>query len=167
MKKLPDLQRSKDILRALMDPEQSETVPWSASELAAMLEHQLAAPLMAEVDRLAELNECPRAEVAKLISESKCKTFGDVLREKSPEPELLRMVKDFAKAVMSEPDTLPRDVARILYVASILAGTRVQGGKPLTTLSEASIEREARRCLSFGWLPVAVRKLIRDRLANR
>jgi hypothetical protein len=156
--------KSKDIMRALMDPSQPDSVPWSSNELRAMLEHQMATPLAAEIERLAGSSDCSQQDAAELIASSNCHTFRDVL-QKEPPATLLRMVKDFAKAAMLDPDGIPRDVGRVIYILAILRGQR-HGAKSLTTLDKGSIEREVRRCLSFTWLPETVRAIIRAQLST-
>jgi hypothetical protein len=157
--------KSKDILRALMAPSRPDTGAWSSNELREILEHQMAAPLVAEQERFAMLAGCATNRVADLISSSSCRTFGDLLRNKTPPIAALRLVKDFAKAAMADEDDLPRDVARVLYILTILRGQKVSGGQ-LTGLDDSIIVREARRCLAFGWLPEHVRSLVREGLKN-
>ena len=164
MKPLGERQESKDILRALMDPSHDDVVAWSASDLRAILAHQLGTPLREEVDQLAEAGACTRESVVAAIQASGCRTFGELLQLEAPHLEMLRLVKDYAKAAIATRGShLPGDVARLLYVLSILRG-RAVGASEMTTLTEESIEREARRCLTYRWLPQDVRQWIRDGL---
>ncbi len=149
---------SKDILRSLMDPFQPAVASWSASDLRSILEHQLASTLLSEADKLAELSQSSRKAVLAVLDSCGCKTFFDVLT-KVPSGAALRILKDYAKGSMAEDGGLPRDVARVIYVAAILR-SRQAGIAEMTSLSDASIEREARRCLTFGWLPDSARKLL-------
>lgn len=161
MTKAPTASRkSKDILRALMDPSQPDAVPWSSSDLRAMLEHQLAAPLACEVDRLAELARCSREHVSSVVAECGCDTFADALRDGSPSASVLSMLKNCAKGAMASQGDLPRDVARVLYVLAIVRG-RQAGMDGITSLGEANITRAVARCLTFGWLPDDIRDLLR------
>ena len=155
--------RSKDIIRALMNPSRLDTVPWSSSDLRAMLEHQLATPLTSELDRLAELSQCSREQAISIITSCGCHSFGDLLREDSPFVSALKMLKDYAKASLVNEEDLPRDVARVLYVIAILRG-REAGIADVSSLDDMSIERAVRRCLTYGWLPDDVRELLRNRL---
>jgi hypothetical protein len=156
-------QRSKDILSAIMDVSQPAMIPWSPNDLRAILEHQLATPLAMEIDRLTQCSGCNREEVSQLIEDSKCRTFGEFLAIANPSRKMLAVIKDFAKSAMSDSEILPRDVARIIYVSVILRGRQIKG-RALTTLDADSIEREARRCLSYGWLPESTRDIIRKGL---
>ncbi len=151
---------SKDILRSLMDPVQPAVASWSASDLRSILEHQLASNLVSEVDQLAEFSQRPREAALAVIDACGCKTFFDVLAAKVPSDAALRMLKDYAKRLMADEGGLPRDVARVIYVAAILRARQARIAN-MTSLSEASIERETRRCLTFGWLPDSVGEMLR------
>ena len=153
-------QRSKDILRALMDPSQPDAVPWSSSDLRAILEHQLATPLVSEFDQLAEASRLSGDRVLSILEASGCRTFRDAIRNASQSADAIRLVKDLAKASLAQDGDLPRDVARVLYVLAIVHG-RQAGVSNLTSLDDASLERETRRCLTFGWLPDEIRRLLR------
>ena len=153
-------QRSKDILRALMDPSEPDVVPWSSSDLRAILEHQLATPLVSELDQLAEAGRIPSDQVLRILEASGCRTFLDVIRNVSLCADAIRLVKDLAKTSLAHSGDLPRDVARVLYVLAILRAQQA-GVSDLTSLDSASLERETRRCLTFGWLPDEIRCLLR------
>jgi hypothetical protein len=160
MKPAPANRKSKDILRALMDPSQPDAVPWSSTELRAILDHQLAASLIAERARLAEITHSSLDQISALIETSSCQTFGDLLLCTSPHIPTLALLKDFAKASLIDEGDLPREVARVLYIMAILRG-RLSGTHLMTSLDSASIERETRRCLTYAWLPDSVRQSLR------
>jgi len=69
-------------------------------------------------------------------------------------------LKRYAKNALAECGHLPRDVARVLYVAAIVRG-RLAGIPGMTSPDRAGVEREARRCLTYGWLPPELRALLR------
>lgn len=150
---------SRLLLRTLMDPSASEPVQWSVRDMRAMLEHQLATPLVAESERVLELCAGKAGKILPLMERSPALTFFDVLRAASP-IELLTFIKEFAKSSVVSGTDLPRDVARILYVVAILCGTD-SNARSITSLDDASIEREARWCLSIPWLPEDLRHLVR------
>lgn len=70
------------------------------------------------------------------------------------------MFKGYVKQSLTKEGYLPRDVARVLYVTVILRG-RQAGIGDITSLDEVNLKREARRCLTFGWLPDGIRELLR------
>ncbi|MGO9119700.1 MAG: hypothetical protein ACLQPD_19070 [Desulfomonilaceae bacterium] len=152
-------QGSKDILSALLDSAQPDAVRWSSKDLRSILEHQLATPFACELDHLTELAECSVEEASEVIESCGSRTFGDLLLECSPPDRALRMLKDYAKKSLTRQGNLPRDVARVLYICSILRA-RQSGIGNITSLDDANLAREARRCLTFGWLPDQVRELL-------
>ena len=156
-------QRSKDILRALMDPSKPDAVPWSSSDLRAILEHQLATSLVSEVDQLSEASRLSSDQVLPILEASGCQTYRDVIQPPSQSPDAIRLVKALAKASLAHGGDLPRDVARVLYVLAILRGRRT-GVPDLTSLDDASLDREMWRCLTFGWLPDEIRCMLRTDL---
>lgn len=158
---MPRAKPVKNILRALMDPSRPDTVPWASRELREMLLHQLRTPLLAEVDRFAQIMNCSAIRLQELPEKDRSLTFGDILRHPTPAPEILQFVKEFAKASLTTADDLPRDVARIIYLMAILRG-RSSGFTSISSMDRASLERETRRCLTFGWLPEAVAKDLRS-----
>ncbi|MCC5829126.1 MAG: hypothetical protein JJU36_06725 [Phycisphaeraceae bacterium] len=152
--------KSKDIIRALMDPALPDTVPWSSSDLRAILEHQLDVSLAQESDRLAESNRQSAEQMASILSRCSKSTFGSILNDAMPAEDAVELIKNYAKASLAGDGDLPRDVARVLYVMAILRG-RFAGYEGVSSLDESSLDREAQRCLTFGWLPGRVSDLIR------
>jgi len=153
--------KSKNILRALMDPSEPDAVPWSSGELRAMLEHQLATQLEAECNSLARTSQCTVEQAREVIRSCGCLTFGDLLLNRSAPIEAVRLVKEYAKTSLTRDGDLPRDVARVLYVLSILCGRRAGAGH-ITSMDESSLSREISRCLTFAWLPESIRDAIRN-----
>jgi hypothetical protein len=153
-------QRSKDIIRALMDPSEPDAVPWSSSDLRAILEHQLATRLVLEVDQLAEAGRVSAHQVLSILEPCGCWTYLDAIQNASQCPDAIKLIKNLAKASLAHGGDLPRDVARVLYVLAILNGQRA-GVSDITSLDRANLDRETRRCLTFGWLPEQVRCLLR------
>ena len=143
-----------------MDPSEPDAVPWSSRDLRAILEHQLATPLLSELDELAETGGISKDQVLPILEACGCQTFLDVIRNASQCADAIRLIKNLAKASLAHGSDLPRDVARVLYVLAILHGQQAEVSD-LTSLDSASLERETRRCLTFGWLPDDIRCLLR------
>ncbi len=150
--------RSKSIIRGLLDPGGDLASVWSASDCAAMMEHLMETPLLAESDRFAELAGTVMQRIDELIKATGNQTFYELLSSGRASLMLLTMVKDYAKVACATGEDLPPDVGRVLYVASILAAMR--RGDCITTLSAAAVEKERRRCLTLIWLPDRVRSLL-------
>jgi hypothetical protein len=129
-------------LLARSDP---EAPLWRPDELGALLQHQLCAPV--EVD----LGTLPpsAAQQLKGLSDAEgllLKSYADLFRHPRPPLRLLRLVKDFAKAASAAPaGPVPREVAQVLYYASIAAAL-VRWGERITSLDD-----EALRC-GFRWV---------------
>ena len=153
---------SNDILKALLDSSRPDLSTWSPGEMCALLEHQLSSALASECGYFAELTGQTPEQCSGILAGCGCRTFGDVLLNGVPSAQAVRLVKDFAKASMgTSPGDLPKEVARVLYVMAILRPENT-GIESITTLNPATIQREARRCLTFAWLPKTVRVAIRE-----
>jgi hypothetical protein len=144
----------------LLDVSRPDVGEWTPEDQRSILEHQLAAPLFADADRYAQIAGCSAVDVERIISASGCHSFGDVLSAEPPSVSALRLLKEYAKAVLGGAGDLPRDVGRVLYVLAILHGRRA-GARDISSLNAATIERETRHCLTFGWLPDPVREQLR------
>lgn len=156
---------SKDIIGALLDPSKPDPVPWYVNDLRAILEHQLATRLTQELDGLAEFSGYSVGDASTIIQVSGCLTFIDLLQANLPSSHALLMFKNYAKGSLTKGGGLPTEVARVLYVSTITRAKQC-GFHDISTLDDASIEREARRCLTFNWLPDSIRSLLNKTLNN-
>jgi len=153
---------SNAILRVLLDSALPEPCAWSTDDLRALLAHMLATPLRLEISAIATALGASADQVASMIDHCGCDTFGTALRAAAPNTEALRLVKAFAKSFLQPGrQDLPKDVARVLYVASILRA-RKSGARDVSSLPDADVTREARRVLTYDWLPDDLRALIRQ-----
>lgn len=150
---------SRDIARTLLDAGDPTMGDWSSTDLRALLEHQLRTPLRLELE--GSLTDTGR-QTLEFHPEL---TFHDVLKDGQPEGGLLTGIKEFAKDALTTESGLPGDIARVLYVAALLRA-RSTGAVGFTTLDNASINREARRCLTLTWLPESARDLLRAGLGG-
>ena len=121
---------------------------WGERELAAVLRHQLAAPL--HFDR-GETRDTPAAATPGIS------TFQDLLHHAAPPVELLSLAKDFAKATRQEPDAaLPKEIAAVLYFASIVVARR-RCGRTITGLSPEDLRAGVDWVLAQAWVDPATR----------
>ena len=134
-------------------------MPWSFEDLRSILMHQLNAPLENEVQRFAEISRFSIEQVQQYLDFCPGQTFAEAL-EKPVSPEILEMIKEYAKASLMGDLDLPRDVARVIYIASIQQAQKA-GFDQISTLDSASIQREIRRCLTFAWLTNEIRQILR------
>lgn len=138
----------------------SET--WSTRDLGAILKHQLATRLDADLPARTG-KDCSR-DSRDQASACACTTFADLLRCQRPSAALLRNAKDFAKDSAAGTGPLPKEVARFLYVLVVLKA-RNCGAAGVSKLGETEISRLAHLSLTADWLPAAERDLLRASLA--
>ncbi len=150
-------------LVALMDMDEERDRLWSPGELAAILKHQLSAPVqydLAGMDR-------KMAGKLKTLAESQglvLKSFGDLFQHSNPPLELIRMTKEFAKACGKSPTSaIPRDIADVLYF-SCIAIALVRHRKRISKLSNADIRKGLRWVLGREWLDSDTRSLVEQGL---
>src|SRR5690242_12237230 len=124
-------------LSAMLAPDLPATI-WEPGELAAVLRHQLAAPLDFTPPGAEEAGERARPKTADLVPTSPGlpQTFGDLLFAPNPPIDLLIQLKAFAKPfVTSARGALPREIAAVLYYGSIILA-RTRGGRRISELDD-------------------------------
>jgi hypothetical protein len=118
---------------------------WRPDELAAILRHQMSAPMLVDLGSF----DAATATRLKALSEGQgllLKSFADLFHHPVPPLELLQLVKNFAKANIDHPDSgLPGEVVSALYYSSIAAAL-VHLDKRISQLSDADL------LLGFSWL---------------
>lgn len=143
----------------MMDLKDEGPSLWDADDLEAILEHQLAAPLEADLRGarpgfaawLAEINATLRPPIA---------TFGDLLSHAQAPIELLEVLKDFAKGCRSNADgPLPDDIATVLYLAAI-AAAMVRHGARITRLGDEGVRHGLEWAQRQPWLDPKTRELL-------
>jgi hypothetical protein len=137
-------------------------VPWSDDDLAAILSHQLSVPCEAELGATGQLAALPVAAGAP--SASRPGTFADLFRSTDPPIELLRAVKEFAKATRTDPQfSLPREVAGILYSAAI-AVALVRCNERISGLSDEGLQHGFAWAAQQPWVPDDLRAVFGEAL---
>lgn len=135
---------------------------WTANELAAMWLHQLDAPVTVDLIDHDPMNDQTVRTLSTRVDGSEI-TFGQLLRDPSPSPQLLELAKDFAKANRSAAGGLPAEIATMLYYALIAAGM-VHAGQRLTDLPETSLRKGLNWAVAQGWIDEQTRSLLHDAL---
>lgn len=160
----PDIRNSgSSQLGSLLGLATAERISWGREELGAILRHQLAAPVQFDLGNLS-----PRlAEGLRAISSGQgllVKSFADLLHHPHPPVELLELSKEFARAYWNHPASpLPREVAMLLYFASIAAAlTRCR--QRITSLDNQTLGRNFGWFLDQPWLDEPSRELFREAL---
>src|SRR5690348_14262739 len=93
---------------------------WRPEELAAMLRHQMDAPVRL---LLADLSAgAAEPSPACVPPEAQEVRVGELIRSPAPSAPLLEVLKRFGKRCLTDPTgALPREIAAVLYYASIAA----------------------------------------------
>jgi hypothetical protein len=119
--------------------------------MAAIFRHQMAAPLLADLQEVARAAG-RRLEPPAADQGARFPSFADLLRHAEPPLELLELVKDFAKCNASHPENgLPKDIAAAIYYACIAAAL-VRLKARISKLSDADLARGLRWAGQQPWL---------------
>jgi len=139
----------------------AHTGDWSPEEFAAILEHQLAAPLELELVGV-DPKLSTRLGRWRGRSEHPLRTFSDLLAHPRPPVELLDAVKRFAKRARTTADgPLPDDVATVLYFACIAASmTRCE--RRITRLDDTALCEGLGWARDQDWVDRAIRGVLED-----
>lgn len=134
---------------------------WSDDEIGAVLMHQWRAPLRVSLEGISpQQREALRqlADADELLVHS----FGDLLSHRSPPLELLRIMKDFAKAIGLHPASpLPPDAARVMYLGAI-AAARVRCGQRISSISDGELIEGLRWTLSRPWVSLQIANVFEE-----
>jgi hypothetical protein len=137
---------------------------WHPGELAAMLRHQLDAPIHLSLGTFS-------GEAAYLLRHAKppldpLLTLHQLFCHAQPPLELLRLVKRFAKSCRSDPEhPLPGEIVMLLYYASI-AAAQVRLGESISDLTPELLRRGVRWVLSRAWVDTDLREMLSQASAN-
>lgn len=118
---------------------------WSDEDLAAVLRHQLAAPLQ---DELREV----QADAAVPQDADDLRTVADLLHHPQPPIHLLRLAKQRMKDRGARADELfPRQVAAAVYLACICAAM-LRCDDPISGADAAALRRRVQWALAQSWI---------------
>ena len=150
-------------LTQMMNLDAGDQKLWGPEELGAILEHQLAAPLVCDlgsldkglVRRLKEFNSAGGTPLT---------SFEDLLHHPSPPVEFLELTKRFAKLCRSDHHVpLPGEIATVLYFLSIVvAMTRC--GRRITKMDDRSLQYSLSWAIRQPWLDDSSRRIIEEGL---
>ena len=152
-------------LAGLMKLSGDEPATWAADELAAVLRHQLAAPLEYDLRTLAPGGEKTITEMsAKVSSGPRPRNFGDLIRNPSPPLDLLRLMKDFSRAGR-DSGSLPPEVATVLYYAAIVVALLRHGAR-ITELGDVALRKGVEWSIAQGWTGDELRAVFTESLGK-
>jgi hypothetical protein len=141
----------------------AQTRMWRTDELRLFLRIHLAAPVFPDLESFdPERSVGLEATLASDPYYSQIESFADLFHLAPPPIELLRLVKDYAKHQIDSPEALlPREIASVLYYASVLlAHLRCQ--EPLSKLNESALLRGVQWALYQPWLDTETRRLFQE-----
>jgi hypothetical protein len=142
----------------LFDLQYSDARAWPPREYRAILRHQLAARIEADLPDT-EPGQEPSHEAPRNRNGPCSLTFAELFERPDPPLALLRRVKDFAKAHRDAPrSAYPPDIAALLYYASIAAAL-VRRGKRITSLDDQTLRQGFDWCLKCDWIVEPLRAL--------
>ena len=144
-------------LAGAMDAAADRPMQWRPDELAAMLSHQLAAPICGDLEDMP--GDIARRYDNVLPQEM---TFGELLGSPHPPAELLRAVKDFAKrAISAENGSLPVDLGAALYYASI-ACAQLRCDEAISGLDRQALAYGTNWAMSQPWLDASLLTMFQE-----
>lgn len=125
---------------------------WLKVELGSILRHQLAARAWPANENVNQLD-------------APIRSFKELFLHLQPPLELLKQTKDFAKAQREHPNSfLPKEVATVLYYASIVAA-RLRLGERITSLTDAELRQGVEWSLELPWLVESMQPLFTEGLS--
>jgi hypothetical protein len=153
---------SAEQLAKIMNWDEATPDMWNEQDLAAMLRHQMSAPL--DFDLNTTVMKPARAEARNKTltgaAKQRIKSFEELLFHHEPPQELLRLSKDFFKRRIKDcrRDSAEWQVAYLFYLLSILAvGTRTDR---LSNLAPADLCRATQWALGQNWVDRRTKALL-------
>ncbi len=157
-------QGSPDKLAKIIGAGKDSARIWRQEELAAVLKHQMAAPIYFDLANL----ESSLAAKIKVLAESgeALHSFSDLLQHPCPPMELLLLVKDFCKANQSHPDSpLPPEITILLYYATI-ACAFLRCGKRISELNDQELHHGFSWGMGQYWVEPWVKDLLSQAISR-
>jgi hypothetical protein len=142
-------------LSRIMHLDEAVSTEWNEADLAAMLRHQLAAPLAFDLaaPALPNVDRPLRDQALQAAKKMGIKSFRDLLTQPKPPLELLKLVKDLFKhhAGASSKRRPEQEVAYLMYLLTILVA-RTRLGCEITQLTKTDLRRGYEWAASRPWV---------------
>lgn len=139
-------------LHALLDANESTDAGWTESDYGSLLDHQLSSPLLDDLSSIF-------SDVAEVLPATNCRTFGELLFNPPSSLPALKMVRHFAKNLITRDDrSYPDEVARVLYFAAI-AAAQVHRSERITKLEPHPLREGYEWARSRSWISGELRDL--------
>jgi hypothetical protein len=152
-------------LADMLCPGTSAALQWRDEDLRDHLRMQLAAAMDVDLSSL----KAHEAHSLRAVAESRglvLKSFSDLFQHPAPPVALLKLVKDYAKANLTHPDSpIPQDVARLLYYASSAAAL-IRWGDGISAMSRVELRRGFEWALQRTWVDEGTKRIFSDALTH-
>jgi len=148
-------------LARILAQDQPDTALWAEQEMRAMWQHQMRAPIEADLGNV-QSPDSNTAGKSPQATTFKGHSFRDLLHDSSPPLALLKMTKDFAKRTLKEADDSQlKEIAAALYYASYAAGM-TRCGQRLGGMAQDELSRGFDWALGRVWLDEPTKTLIAE-----
>ena len=138
---------------------------WGPNDLAAVLRHQLNAPLAFDLGAL-EQGAGQRVAALAQVEGPPLHTFRDLFGHPHPPVELLELTKRFAKWSARRPEApLPKEIASVLGTLSIVVAL-TRCASRITELDDRELRGRVEWALAQAWLDEPTRDLLREGLPS-
>ncbi|MDY0169245.1 MAG: hypothetical protein RBS80_22065 [Thermoguttaceae bacterium] len=156
-----DLQNTRtESLAGIMDLTADEPL-WHSKELAAILNHQLAAPVAFDLGFLDAVPQQSRSEL-RWDHDPPIASFRDLFDHPDPPMEMLQLTKEFAKACRTRPEApLPDKIATVLYLLSIVTAL-VKRDQRISKLDSPALQQRIQWATEQPWVDDHTRELLRE-----
>jgi len=136
---------------------------WDSDETRAIWQHQLHAPLEADLSTL----DSPHATEIRSLAENQpflSQSFAEFFKQLNPPTGLLKLIKEFAKRTLNDSeDAQLKAVSTALYYGSYAAGL-TRCGTRIGTQDDEELERGFRWALKQTWLDEGTKGLMSSAL---
>jgi hypothetical protein len=157
-------------LSRIVNLDEATPEAWSEQDQAAMLRHQMSAPLEFDLGGLKPTGSRAR-ERYKVLNEAAAlgiRTFRDLFRHPRPPLAVLRITKDFFKVRAGPADERrpEQEVAYLIYLLTISAA-QARTGQTITSLSDSELLRGVEWAANRKWADeetVALFGMVREKL---
>jgi hypothetical protein len=148
-------------LARILAQDQAAAPVWNPEEMRAMWQHQLRAPLEADLSTV-QSSSAGALRSAPQATAFEGKSFRDLLHDATPPFALLRLTKDFAKQTLKEAeDPQLKEIAAALYYAAYGASL-VRCGKRLGGMSPYELRGGFDWALKRVWLDEPTKELLTE-----
>jgi hypothetical protein len=155
---------SRDALSQLLACNSDADSVWNATDLHAILCHQLDADVEFDLTHFGGVAQERMTTVRASAADNRPCTFGQMLTSAEPPLEVLDMIRRFAKRSRTQDSGgIPKEVATVLYYAAI-AAAKLRHGISLSKLDDEALRSGLAWGLEQTWLTEPLRDLFTETL---